>query len=1006
MSTIEALKNIVAHVHCGDIETHGTAFLVGPRHAITCAHVVMSRTTVSQRILLDFPRRFGGPLVATVVGAPDTEADIAILALAKDVVDAADILPFGETEPGDEWRAFGYPGDYDNDGILVSGKVEDPDARTLDSSVLQLSSDSAHDPLNGASGAPVVVERSGAIVGMLTQQSVAADTFGRPRPVYGFAFATPSRVLAEYQQRQGILIRSPVNQAPPLLVVYSGAHEDRTWLERFESRLKSLSLPYWVESDPSSKRFTEVLRTAQVVVPLVSQKLLHRSKIGLCERIAEAHLRTGVIVRPIRIESYTLQGRAPWGEARPINESALDEGGGNRYLTEAAERLWEIHRGSFCLKARDLLGARPTDVQGHVRAVVCLLGQADLYLRGLLYAVRDIAAFLLQEMLGCGSMAAAAAADPNLRRDVLEHLTRVMERWESDASGPNERDREVCCEIRTLIRCLRALEPLGASTTAEESEFCGQLRVPLSLLPLWVEAASQVALEDERWQNAARETNRRLPGYLAERYTLQDNDDRPLSLIRIFHSIWLCAVVLADHPPQEPDVRRHLAYVLREGLRFLCFGYQKNEDQRRPYYYFDTGRYAAALRTVITYHAGCYVGSLAPTIAEYLQRVVSTDGLTPYASAGHLQHILEIYMAGVFMLSVRIEGRPGEPTIAEALRGAERRDPKLFEQCLQAFILAALFHDVGHLFLPRIKQDIPELGLRSEPLRGDLKEFAGGLAQSSRVFARKCVDLLRDYGDDGPLAAWLDAQLQSPGHSLISAYYLARILEGREIDAWVRRSAIRAIMLHDALALKLSADDDPIAALLVLCDELFEWDPAQPITPGSPGKSLQVIAPEVPSHEPRDRWISVEHPQSMQGLEVWVTLAEPQDSSRWPRVRIHLQGPQRLAVPVHQLWLRKSANLGRIVRARSGFGPVVSMTSALPGGGETNRKRIETLMDDPGFQDMREVLVKWLETVVIETVDLNETIRLEPFGDQNELSAGLARVLKRLSAKAGAFRID
>src|SRR5207248_662633 len=137
-----------------------------------------------------------------------------------------------------------------------------------------------------------------------------------------------------------------------------------------------------------------------------------------------------------------------------------------------------------------------------------------------------------------------------------------------------------------------------------------------------------------------------------------------------------------------------------------------------------------------------------------------------YPPAEHLQHILEIYMAGTFILGVRLKGRHDDLTLGEALRGG-KRDDQVILSCQQAFILAALFHDVGHLVLPRIRSDIDEFGLSLSPLRDKLYELRDGLRAPINRFAGSCVDRLASYATEPELKGWLLEQRERPGHGLL-----------------------------------------------------------------------------------------------------------------------------------------------------------------------------------------------------------------------------------------------
>ena len=169
------LKLTVARTTGAGIPT-GTAFLVSPTHALTCAHCVRTADNVIVATLeLNFSqvRR----KLTAAVDVVDEERDVALLRLPAPV-DLAHGPRARKPMNGVSWEAFGYPGPSGENGLVIGGDVMDNDARTgasFERRVMQLRCHEAADALHGVSGSPVFV--NDVIVGMITNQ---AKKWGKP----------------------------------------------------------------------------------------------------------------------------------------------------------------------------------------------------------------------------------------------------------------------------------------------------------------------------------------------------------------------------------------------------------------------------------------------------------------------------------------------------------------------------------------------------------------------------------------------------------------------------------------------------------------------------------------------------------------------------------------------------------------------------------------------------------------------------------------------------------
>jgi len=169
LPALKRLKRIVARLTRG--QRRGTAFLVGKKHVLTCAHCLGDDKGDEIR---------GGPIrlhfdwwndkkhncIASIEQI-DWDIDIALLKLDEEA--PVDLLPLATSvENKKEWAAFGYPVPTGHDGFTLAGLVRDPEALICGATALQLKCDEGADKINGASGAPIMVDDQ--IVGILTNQ--------------------------------------------------------------------------------------------------------------------------------------------------------------------------------------------------------------------------------------------------------------------------------------------------------------------------------------------------------------------------------------------------------------------------------------------------------------------------------------------------------------------------------------------------------------------------------------------------------------------------------------------------------------------------------------------------------------------------------------------------------------------------------------------------------------------------------------------------------------------
>ncbi|MEV5904698.1 trypsin-like peptidase domain-containing protein [Streptomyces sp. NPDC052127] len=193
-----SITHSIARVRDAGDSTAGTGFLVAHDLVITCAHVVRAAGGgPGTRIDLEFPHLPGVPRTAARVQVegwrpPDAE-DIAVLRLEEPPAGSVP-LALGSAEGcrGHRVRSFGFPahspagGRY---GFCTAGDLIPAGGDTP--ALMQLTD--ANDLTSGFSGAPVVDETTGLVIGMTTAIT-PQDAFLRGLDV---AYATPTRTLRE-----------------------------------------------------------------------------------------------------------------------------------------------------------------------------------------------------------------------------------------------------------------------------------------------------------------------------------------------------------------------------------------------------------------------------------------------------------------------------------------------------------------------------------------------------------------------------------------------------------------------------------------------------------------------------------------------------------------------------------------------------------------------------------------------------------------------------------------
>jgi hypothetical protein len=426
--------------------------------------------------------------------------------------------------------------------------------------------------------------------------------------------------------------------------------------------------------------------------------------------------------------------------------------------------------------------------------------------------------------------------------------------------------------------------------------------------------------------------------------------------------------------------RRDLAYVIRECLRLFRYG-------REPNYIYQPMVFSTSLRTLVEHHA-IWILNLprGHDIRGLLREIGRVGGREDYYfAAGHLQHVLEIYIAGQFYcdLEIQVQDAGGVEksifdgwTLQEVLasRSAWRPGELKRKEFRKAFSIAALLHDIGILLFPDWAPNAEDLGEIDHVLARNLRSVRDVLDHSAGELLRVCDRELRGEGYYDPteeprLAAWIADCVErgTPDHCLLGAWYLHRICHNvDELSSDTVLQAVRAVLLHGVVTQPIEVDRDPAAALLVMCDEVFMWNhqhglPAVDET----GRSFQSIAVDVRPQTTLIDYVKFENlilPPRGDG-PLYGRLEVAGRRRAWPLLEMRLKDPDYLETPVYFIWLMMAQNLGRIVRSEYGWAPLIKLWSKIPGRLDLCELNNHSLLEEAANRasmSLRPSLERWL----------------------------------------------
>jgi len=454
-------------------------------------------------------------------------------------------------------------------------------------------------------------------------------------------------------------------------------------------------------------------------------------------------------------------------------------------------------------------------------------------------------------------------------------------------------------------------------------------------------------------------------------------------------------------PGERAVLCADLAYIIRETVRRILYG-------RRQDYYREPATFSAALRTLVDYHAHTICGTPheydLTRLLENIGRYTGPDrGLAPLE---HLVHVLDVFVTGQFLMSLEIRGEQAEASPLPPLEPVNpirigdrlgspfvgRASDERFARFRRAFGVAALLHDYGYLlFSPHTTRNH---ALRIGPERrfASATQVAAATLDAAKELIRTCTSELVAGGvlepnRDPEIIAWLDAQVAAgdPDHGLLAAHHLFQITasvraEERDVIRW----AVRAILLHGATVVPVDSDTDPAAALLLVCNELCEWEPDRSAvsSPSQAPRAARLLKMGLRRAEPCYRAVRI---SGLQHTFESGRLSSSLPDQSWPTLEIVLQPPGHLTRPSYLISLHKAQTIGRLrLSERSHWRPSLTIVSdiepRLRALGLSGRSILEWLAQH-SHASIRPWLAHWLTAAhpFVDTTDLGtETVRLNP----------------------------
>lgn len=206
------------------------------------------------------------------------------------------------------------------------------------------------------------------------------------------------------------------------------------------------------------------------------------------------------------------------------------------------------------------------------------------------------------------------------------------------------------------------------------------------------------------------------------------------------------------------------------------------------------------------------------------------------AARGHARHVINVFWLGYSLLHNSYlrssfeslwRGVVGE---RKGMRGVSDLPPS--EALSRCWFYAGLFHDVGGVVEKRSKvfkrvQDLHRVVVRHDP--DQEKGFVSGDADLVRRAGQVLRLLPAPLAKEARRIFKRSSTSGQPDHGVVAAVHLVEAIN-KGVEGALAQEAARAVAIHNMFSEVCAAsegitwEDEPVAALLAVCDQLQAWD--------------------------------------------------------------------------------------------------------------------------------------------------------------------------------------
>lgn len=359
----------------------------------------------------------------------------------------------------------------------------------------------------------------------------------------------------------------------------------------------------------------------------------------------------------------------------------------------------------------------------------------------------------------------------------------------------------------------------------------------------------------------------------------------------------------------------------------------------------------------------------------------------------HLNHVIQVCLTGWVLLETKIGTEPlyqRFPALQKTSHEESKGDFKKLRDILAKWFVASLLHDVGYVL---------SIGEGWIKLLGTFGTES--LKQVQDKVKEGYQNAVRQFLADRPLSDIL-SEVDYEDHGVISAIHVAEILYtigSKEVAEYT--SSLRALAYHAKSTDELTFASDPLAVLLILCDEIQEW--------GRPAVDRENLAFSMSlfSNKNTEYWY---HAIDSVGININIECGGGETHNP---IKISLAGASHLQCEIrytkniqrdnsiYQVWLSRSESLQRLNLAES---PLAGMKFKLISDIRENHHVHDFRKKEKQMERLKRfvrnerfwLLSPWLETVVYDKDVLDDK-------DVVELDIDSLQIVKPVQFKLSEF---